>query len=105
MKFFIVLTMLAVSGLAAAQMGSGSGSSSSTVSPSASGSTSTPDSSGSMNTDAEDTKNQNIDSTKSNQQRMEDRSDAGLDSAEGSINNNSDMNTVPSQNPSSTTTP
>jgi hypothetical protein len=101
MKFFIVLTMLAVSGLAAAQ----SSASPSTVTPTASGSTTSPDSSGTMNTDAEDMKNKNIDSTKTEEQRMEDSADRGLDSAEGSINDNTDMNTVPSQNPASTTTP
>ena len=105
MKFFIVLTMLAISGLASAQMSSGTSSSSSKVTPSATGTAHTPDSAGSMNTKVEETKSKHIDSTHTEQQKMEDSADRGLDSAEGSMNDNIDMNTVPSQNPASTTTP
>jgi hypothetical protein len=97
MKFFMMLTLLAVSGIASAQMGSD------TALPTASGTSVTPDSSGTMNSDADMKKNKNIDSTRTEQQKMEDSADRGLDSAEGSINNETDMNTVPSQNPSMTT--
>lgn len=92
MKFLMVLTLLAVSGIASAQMDSDT-----------SPTTVTPDSSGTMNSDADMKKNKNIDSTRTEQQRMEDSADRGLDSAEGSMNNDTDMNTVPSQNPSTTT--
>lgn len=96
MKFLIVLTMLAISALASAQ---------SSVTPSAasgSASAAMEDSAGTMNTEAEDVKNKHIDSTKTEQQRMEDASKRGLDSAEGSMDH-TDMNTVPSQTHPSTT--
>lgn len=96
MKFLAVLTMLAVSGLASAQVGAGSSSAAgTTVSPSAaptSGTATMQDSPGTMNTDPKLIKG-------SDQQRMEEREmdDRGLDSAESMDSTNT--TTSPSTSP------
>lgn len=100
MKFFVMLTMLAISAVSFAQ----SAAPADTVTPAGSIHS---DSEGSMNTTPEAVKN--IDTsdtnTRTHQQKMEDEANRGLDSAqtvEPSATESTDMNTVPAQTPSST---
>lgn len=97
MKFFVLLTMLVISAAALAQSAAPS-------QPSTTPSSTMSDSEGTMNTVPDSAKNS--EDLKTHQQKMEDEASRGLDSAEGSSTESTDMNTVPSQNPdASTTTP
>lgn len=95
MKFFVMLTMLVASAAALAQSAAPS-------QPATAPSSTMKDSEGSMNTTPEAAKN--IEETKKHPQKMEEDAARGLDSAEGS-EDLMDMNTVPAQNPDTTTTP